>query len=551
MIVYLAELSHDAQRPAPAPLAAGYLAAALSACFPDLEIVIFVDPHALLAALQERPPDVLGLTLRLWSERLSAFCAREAKQVRPSTFVVVGGPSVPSDGAEFERFLLDHPDYDQAVVGEGEAHIVGLIDRLLALGSWPDPAIDLSEAPSPYLMGWLDPFLAEGCAPVIQSSRGCPYSCRFCVSGRKSSHDIRPFPLKRVYAELDHARAHAKSDYLILADENLGIFCARDVELARHIRRMHDATGWPRRLYAYTAKIVTPYVRDVVEALQPLAEFCQAFQTLDPKVRSETRRTNQKTSDFLGNVAWAKKQGILTSTEIIFGLPGETLSGYLAGAEWLLRSGVDRVYSYNLKLLDGSDLATAESRERCKYQTRWRLTDKAFGRYNGCVVTEAEEVVVGSDSFDFDDYMASRRYGLFLELASGRGYLTGVMRMMIDLGLPGERLVRCLAERSYRTLPHLDAILVGYHGASFGELRNSPEACTEYVSDCDLHASEVKLNYAFTDRIVNEPDARRELVAAVREFVTSGGYGPCDGVLAYIDGHLDADIVAFKAKELG
>ncbi len=576
MIVYLADLSHDPQRPAAVPLASGYLAVAAKARFPGLDIRIFVDPHALLDALRDRPPAILGLSLHLWSERLSAFCAEQARRLCPETVVVVGGPSVPRDDHELTALLLTHSCYDFAVPGEGEAALVNLIAHLRATGTFAgdspldgcaylgaDGALrrgrylrpDLADVPSPYLTGWLDPFLAEGYTPVIQSSRGCPYSCTFCVSGAAEWSKLRPFPLERVYAELAYVQQRSGTgDSLILTDENLGIFGDRDVQLARHLREMHDTLAWPRHLYAYTAKLVTPHVRAVVEALGPLGEFCQSFQTLEDGVRRAIGRTNQHLDAYLANLAWAKDRGILASTEMIFGLPGETAASYLAGLEWLLRSGVDRVYSYNLKLLNGTVLATQASRQRHGYRTLWRLPDRAYGRYDGQVVAEAEEVVVGSDTFDWSDYLAMRRYGLWLELASGRGYLTEFMRTLTERGLPGEKLIAFLSAHDFATYPWLRMFATNYDVDARGELFDSPDACRRYAEGLLAEtrpAQRAKLNLIYAEKMMASAEVRGELLEVLKEFVQSrAGSLEVDAALCeYVDDVMADHLERFQAKE--
>ncbi len=566
MRLVLADLSHPNQTPAAVPLAAGYLAAYVKARYPDVEIAIYTDPHCLLLELEAQPPDILGFSIKMWNERLSAYCAREARRLCPDVLVVAGGPSVPYHSPDWDVFTEANPWYDHALAGEGEARLCRIIGTALAF-DWkesPDGSLrlqcgqcypiyspaDLSDIPSPYLTGWLDPWLAEGASPIVASMRGCPMSCTFCVSGAAEWNHLRPFPLDRVFAEIDYIRQRTTSDTLMLADENLGILKYRDVDLARYIRASHDDYGWPKHLYAYTSKIVTNDTRQCIELLAPLTEFCQSFQTLHEPTRKAIGRTNQKLDRFLDNLKWAKAQGILTSTEMIFGLPLETRETYVRGIEWLLRSGVDRVYSYNLKLLSGSALASADSREKYGLKTRFRLPDRAYGRYNGEVVAEAEEVVVESNTFTEDDYAYPRRYGLWLEIASGRGYLTECMARMIAQGVPGEKLVAFLTEHGFEQYPWLRTFADEYKNDAEAELWDLSEGCTDHATamldgwaEKDTRA---KLNLVYAESLMGSEIGRRELLAVVLEFF--GDYADEALFRGYVDGPLAEHLDGFQAK---
>lgn len=543
MKIYLAELSHtgNGRSPNVVPLAAGYLAAYVTAQRPQVEISIFRDPEEFLEATASSPPDIAGFSIYDWSENLSSFCAKKLKESSPRTLTVAGGASIDDIDSEISLFLESHPEFDVCVPNEGEGALLGLVDFVAAGQSRGEEAVpgcawlaggqlvrgdyqpvSLSEIPSPYLDGHLDRFLSEGYEPVLQSMRGCPYRCAFCVSGNSNWSKMVGFELDRVLAEFEYIRTRTTSDYLILTDENLGILRDRDVELAQYLVDSFEATGYPSRLYFYTAKLVTDYVLKVVEAVAPIGEFGISFQTLDEDVRKEIKRTNTSWPKFMEYVDWAHRRNIQSSTELIFGLPGETAEGYVGGIERLLRSGVDRIYSYNLRLLSGIDLATRDGRAKYGFKTKFRLPDRDYGRYAGTVVNEIEEVVVGSSSFDFSDYMMIRKYGLFLELVSGRAYFSDLVALMVRMGLAGERLVAFLASNSFEDAPLVKSVVDEYQHRINAELFDTSAECTAALEEIlEKHEvpPETKLNYVFIGKLMLNPDVRRELFSQVRKFV--------------------------------
>ena len=500
MIIYIAELSHTGRGRSPnvVPLAAGYLAAFSKKYFPDLNITIFRDPDLLLRAIESKKPDIVGFSVHLWSERLSSFCAQRVKEVSKNITVVAGGSSIDDIAPELLKFMILNPCYDVCIPNEGEMSFLHLIEHIATYGKvMKDIIIDgcatlasdgsllkgryvapeLSQIPSPYLNGLLDVFINEGYDPVIQSMRGCPYSCSFCVSGTPLWSKIRAFDTKRIFEEFEYVKKRTKSDYLILTDENFGIMKERDVKIAEYIVSSYKDGNYPRKLYYYSAKIITDYVLKVVEILSPIGEFGMSFQTLDKNVIKEIKRTNINYEQFLKYINWAAERKIRTSTEMIFGFPGETVHSYVAGIEQLMKSGVDRIYSYNLRLFNGIDLATQENRHKYDFKTLYRLPERTYGCYDGDFVTETEEVVVGANSFDYTDYQKIRKYGLFLELSTGRGYLTELIKIMMKLGLPGEKLITFLAEYKYSNFPGLSSIVSKYEEMAERELFKTPEMC--------------------------------------------------------------------------
>lgn len=50
----------------------------------------------------------------------------------------------------------------------------------------PGPRLtDLTAVPSPYLAGLMDEFFDGHLVPTVQTNRGCPFMCTFCVEGTR------------------------------------------------------------------------------------------------------------------------------------------------------------------------------------------------------------------------------------------------------------------------------------------------------------------------------------------------------------------------------
>src|SRR6266436_1177157 len=83
--------------------------------------------HALVAALAECDPWMVGFTCYVWNIERTLWIARELKQRQPQVRIVLGGPEITADNA----WVLETPDYDFAAIGEGEQTFAQLLLGLL------------------------------------------------------------------------------------------------------------------------------------------------------------------------------------------------------------------------------------------------------------------------------------------------------------------------------------------------------------------------------------------------------------------------------------
>ena len=281
MKVYIADLFHVRQagrnpdtNPYTIPLGIGYLASTIKRYLPGCEVKLFRDPDLLLAALRTESPEILGFSFCSWNSDLSHRISEVARGLHPNVIIVAGGPSVDDADEQIVEFLNTFSAIDYVVPNEGESGFVALIRAVqsgehrtgliagaayldetesLVRGPYRRPAVSQGtpgverlspkqvrrvdvgyvEIPSPYLDGTLDVFLDQGLVPIVQTMRGCPYQCHFCVSGATEWNRMRAFELSRVKAEIDYALSRSGAKDLILTDENWGILGERDVEIAR------------------------------------------------------------------------------------------------------------------------------------------------------------------------------------------------------------------------------------------------------------------------------------------------------------------------------
>ena len=170
----------------------------------------------ILSDITEHDIDVLGFACYIWNIEMTLHVVDMVKAVRPDIKIVLGGPEVSFTADE----LLERcPNIDYIVQGEGEEAFHALVTALHLGNDGLDPVIpgvrgrrngsilgsaeavevrDLSTIPFPYTEEDMDDL--EHKIIYYESSRGCPFSCQYCLSGNKNT--VRFFPQERTLEEL-------------------------------------------------------------------------------------------------------------------------------------------------------------------------------------------------------------------------------------------------------------------------------------------------------------------------------------------------------------
>ena len=170
----------------------------------------------ILSDITEHAIDVLGFACYIWNIEMTLHVVDMVKAVRPDIKIVLGGPEVSFTADE----LLERcPNIDYIVQGEGEEAFHDLVTALQLGNDGLDPVIpgvrgrrdgsilgsleavevsDLSSIPFPYTEEDMEDL--EHKIIYYESSRGCPFSCQYCLSGNKNT--VRFFPQERTLEEL-------------------------------------------------------------------------------------------------------------------------------------------------------------------------------------------------------------------------------------------------------------------------------------------------------------------------------------------------------------
>ncbi len=292
---------------------------------------------AVTAELLAFDPDVIGLSVYLWSFPFFIEVARRLKHDDPARLVVFGGPSARPAMLRQPPFRTASAWVDVLVINDGEhtfLEIVQAADRRssalaavrgIALpaapgvqGAWvetpPRPLADLNELASPYEMD----LVAAGGLAVLQTYRGCPFSCSFCEWGTLESP-------KRVRGsvELQHefdGMARQPVHGALLVDAGLNL----NNHAFRNLREAADEHGFFARrsliCEVYPAKVRPEHIAFLGSVGDALVGI--GLQSFDHEVLAGVDRAYDEAR--FEQTLHALKAVAGVAIEIIMGLPGDT-----------------------------------------------------------------------------------------------------------------------------------------------------------------------------------------------------------------------------------
>ena len=296
------------------------------------------DVNAYVEAIERFEPDLIGMSLYVWSTPCLVEVARRLKQRRPDRPIVFGGPSarpalfdlapyaparryvdaiVAAEGEEVFREIARLPEFTRAAFES----VAGL-DLPAAAGWWrtaPRPALaDLDAIASPYQLGAMQPDHVA----YLETYRGCPFSCAFCEWG-SSNKSKAVFSTDYITRELEaYARNRAPAVFLVDAGLNL------NPRAFKNLREAESRVGFFKSA-ALWAEIYPTLLRE--EHLEFLNSVQTGYlgiglQSTDPEVLKGMDRhfDERKLEIVVRQVADVAR----TELQIIFGLPGDTPEGF-------------------------------------------------------------------------------------------------------------------------------------------------------------------------------------------------------------------------------
>ncbi len=328
--------------------------------------------EALLSRILSYKSDAVAFSCYIWNiKRVLTLCDK-IKKANPDTIIILGGPEVSYCQ---EQLLREHSSVDYVLSGEGEVTVPKLLNNIY-LGSCTDiPALsyrtqegfhiderqpEADESISPYCQEYFNTL--EGRIAYIESSRGCPFRCAFCLSGRLG--DVRYIELERVKNEMVHLAAMGAKT-IKFVDRTFNCHKKRAAELLNFIYEQYGR-AIPEGVcfhFEIAADLLDEALFDIIGKL-PVGsvQFEVGIQSFnEATLKAINRKSNLK--KVTENVEKLLSIGNChIHIDLIAGLPEESYESFIEGFNKAYALKANMLQLGFLKILKGSDMA--ENRDK-------------------------------------------------------------------------------------------------------------------------------------------------------------------------------------------
>lgn len=166
------------------------------------EFTINQQPSFILQQIYKKSPDVVAFSCYIWNRNIIDSIIFDLHKILPDTDIWVGGPEVSYNASE----VIDRWNLRGVMTGPGEGVFCDLVTSYVEGNSDGLPSVldgnvmhKLSLNEIPFWYKDLADF--EHRIIYYESSRGCPFSCSYCLSSIDKCMDFRS--VRRVCEELD------------------------------------------------------------------------------------------------------------------------------------------------------------------------------------------------------------------------------------------------------------------------------------------------------------------------------------------------------------
>ncbi len=362
-----------------------------------LEFDINQRPLDIAEVLLAHNPRILGLGVYIWNVTETTEVVAAIKRIRPEVIVILGGPEVSYETAAQEIVRLA----DHVITGEADLKFAEVCRQILEDKSPPKiiPAElpEFSHLALPY--EFYDAKDIAHRVVYVEASRGCPFTCEFCLS----SLDV---PVRAVNLELFLGEIQKLLDRGVRQFKFVDRTFNLNLNTSRAILEFFLARHQPENFYHFEMipdRLPEALRETIANFPAGSVQFEVGIQTFNPVVGKLISR-KQDYAKLDDNLNWLRgNTGVHVHADLIVGLPGEDMASFGLGFDKLIGLRPQEIQVGILKRLRGTPIV--------RHDVEWQMTYTAHPPYE----------ILKTKLIDFATMQRLRRFARYWDLVGNSG----------------------------------------------------------------------------------------------------------------------------------
>lgn len=368
-------------------------------------------PLDIVEVLLARNPKIIGFGVYIWNVTETLEVITAIKRVKPEVKIILGGPEVSYETeGQFIVQLADH-----VITGEADLKFAEVCHLLLSPVKCESASVLSAIAPPilPKIIAAELPDFSKMCLPYdwyheadlahrivyVEASRGCPFTCEFCLSSLDIP--VRQVPLADFLAAMQKLLDRGLKQFKFV-DRTFNL----NVPISKAILEFFLERYQPGHFYHFemVPDRLPAELRAVITKFPPGAlQFEVGIQTFNPEVGSNISR-RQNYERMADNFNFLRAQtAVHIHADLIVGLPGETLESFASGFDRLIALRPQEIQVGILKRLRGTPIS--------RHDTTWQMVYNAHPPYE----------ILQNQLLNFSQMQRLRRFARYWDLIGNSG----------------------------------------------------------------------------------------------------------------------------------
>jgi radical SAM superfamily enzyme YgiQ (UPF0313 family) len=374
-------------------------------------------PLDIAEVLLARNPKIIGFGVYIWNVEPTTEIIAAIKHVRPDIKIILGGPEVSYETENQPIVQLA----DHVITGEADLKFADVCRTLLErrpparLDKTNDSEHAVPEAgvPLPKIIPAVPPDFSQIVLPYdlytdddiahriiyVEASRGCPFTCEFCLSSLDIP--VRQVPLPALLKQLQRLLDRGVKQFKFV-DRTFNL----NAGISKTILEFFLNRYQPGHFFHFEMipDRLPEALREVIAKFPPgTLQFEVGVQTFNEEVGAAIKR-RQNYERLEDNFRFLRSQtGVHIHADLIAGLPGETLESFAAGFDRLIALGPQEIQVGILKRLRGTPIV--------RHDAKWQMIYNPHPPYE----------ILQNRLIDFATMQRLRRFARYWDLIGNSG----------------------------------------------------------------------------------------------------------------------------------